>query len=82
MVEAIKMEETQCFCLSDCSIAKYSYSTEPLPLEDNCNIGNYIEKRNGYFDQVGHFMTKEVDWYEKLSREVLEANPSTLGSIL
>ena len=73
------MEENKCFCLSDCSIAKYPYSEVPLQLEDNCTIGKYLEQYNGYFDQVGHFMTKEVDWYEKLSRNALEANPSTLA---
>ena len=76
------MEENKCFCLSDCSIAKYPYSEVPLQLEDNCTIGKYLEQYNGYFDQVGHFMTKEVNWYEKLSRDALEANPSTLGTLL
>ena len=81
MENATKMEENKCFCLSDCSVAKYPYSTEPLKLEDICIIGKYFDKYNGYLDQVGRFMTKEVDWYDMLSRDVLEANPSTLGTI-
>ena len=82
MTETIKMEEDQCFCLSDCSIAKYPYSEVPLLLEENCIIGKYFDKHNGYLDKIGRFMTKEVNWYEKLSRDALEANPSTLGTLL
>ena len=51
----------------------------PLPLEDNCIIGKYFDEQNGYLDQVGYFMTKEVDWYKKLSKDVLDANPPTLA---
>ena len=79
MANVTKMEENQCFCLSDCSIAKYPYSEVPLPLEDHCIIGKYFDEQKGYLDQVGYFMTKEVDWYKKLSKDVLEANPSTLA---
>ena len=82
MVDTIQMEENKCFCLSDCSIAKYPYSEVPSKLEDNCTIGKYLDKHNGYLDNIGHFITKEVNWYEKLSRDALEANPSTLGTLL
>ena len=44
-----------------------------------CNIGEYVELEQftGYIDETGHFIEK-VDWYERISREVLEANPTTL----
>ena len=73
----------KCFCLSDCSHTVYPHSDAMFPLDDKkCNIGTYQEFigfKGAYFNENGNYLGEEVDWHTKLSRNALEASPTTLA---
>ena len=75
--------ERNCFCLSDCSVSKFSHFHTIIPMmEDNCNIGKYTDiedtsSKDGYYDESGDYLGPSVNWSAILSENVLSANPSS-----
>lgn len=75
--------ERDCFCLSDCSVSKYSHFDTMIPMgEDHCNVGKYtdiedVSSKDGYYNEAGDYLGLSVNWSTILSGNVLEANPTS-----
>ena len=75
--------ERNCFCLSDCSVSKFSHFDTIIPMtEENCNVGKYTDiedpsSKDGYYDESGDYLGPSVNWSAILSENVLSANPTS-----